>query len=161
MTDTLHAAAGPQTGEAAIRRMSRGRFVFALGACLVGIAILLGLGTWQVERLQWKEGLLAQIDARTHAAPVGVDALAAEFESGQDIAYRPVTATGRFLNAGERYVLSTFEGEAGWNVYTPLLLAERPPGLRQPRLRALRPAGPGEAAGGPHRGHRHRDRPRP
>ena len=35
-----------------------------------------------------------------------------------------MTATGRFLNAGERYVLSTFEGEAGWNVYTPLLLAD-------------------------------------
>ncbi|WP_229154098.1 SURF1 family protein [Aurantimonas sp. VKM B-3413] len=86
--------------------------------------ILLGLGTWQVERLRWKEALLAQIDARTHAAPVGVDVLAAEFAKGRDIAYRPVSATGRFLNEGERYVLSTFEGSAGWNVYTPLLLPD-------------------------------------
>ncbi|WP_416172828.1 SURF1 family cytochrome oxidase biogenesis protein, partial [Escherichia coli] len=30
--------------------------------------ILIGLGTWQVERLQWKEALLATIAARTHSA---------------------------------------------------------------------------------------------
>jgi surfeit locus 1 family protein len=32
------------------------------------LAVLLGLGTWQVERLHWKRGLLAQI-ARAEAAP--------------------------------------------------------------------------------------------
>ena len=31
-------------------------------ATLVMLAILLGLGTWQVQRLAWKEGLLAEID---------------------------------------------------------------------------------------------------
>ena len=38
-----------------------------LGAIV--FAILIALGTWQVERLYWKEGLLAEIDARTHAKP--------------------------------------------------------------------------------------------
>ena len=32
------------------------------------LAVLLGLGTWQVERLHWKDDLLAQI-ARAEAAP--------------------------------------------------------------------------------------------
>ena len=32
------------------------------------LAVLLGLGTWQVERLHWKQALLAQI-ARAEAAP--------------------------------------------------------------------------------------------
>ncbi len=32
------------------------------------LAVLLGLGTWQVQRLHWKRGLLAQI-ARAEAAP--------------------------------------------------------------------------------------------
>ncbi len=36
---------------------------------LAGIAVLIGLGTWQVDRLAWKEALLASIDQRTHAAP--------------------------------------------------------------------------------------------
>jgi len=35
---------------------------------LAMLAVLLGLGTWQVERLHWKEALLAQI-ARSEAAP--------------------------------------------------------------------------------------------
>jgi surfeit locus 1 family protein len=34
----------------------------------VMLAVLIGLGTWQVERLHWKQGLLAQI-ARAEAAP--------------------------------------------------------------------------------------------
>ncbi|HEY1229800.1 MAG TPA: SURF1 family cytochrome oxidase biogenesis protein, partial [Ramlibacter sp.] len=28
------------------------------------------LGVWQVERLAWKEALVARVDARVHAAPV-------------------------------------------------------------------------------------------
>ena len=32
--------------------------------------ILLGLGTWQMERLRWKESLLADITARAGATPV-------------------------------------------------------------------------------------------
>ncbi|WP_245515158.1 SURF1 family protein [Jiella endophytica] len=102
---------------------SRGRFLTALGFCLLGIAILFGLGTWQVERLFWKEGLLAEIDQRTHQAPVGIDALRKRFAAGEPVEYAPVTVTGRFLNDDERYFLSTNEGQAGWNVYTPLVLA--------------------------------------
>ena len=34
------------------------------------LVLLLGLGTWQVERLHWKEGLLAEIDRAEAAPPV-------------------------------------------------------------------------------------------
>jgi surfeit locus 1 family protein len=37
---------------------------------LVAFAILMSLGFWQVERLHWKEALIARIEARIHAAPV-------------------------------------------------------------------------------------------
>lgn len=40
--------------------------IFALS----GLALLLALGSWQVQRLYWKEGVLAQIEARIGAAPV-------------------------------------------------------------------------------------------
>ena len=29
-----------------------------------------GLGVWQMERLQWKQDLIARVDARIHAEPV-------------------------------------------------------------------------------------------
>jgi surfeit locus 1 family protein len=33
------------------------------------LAALIALGTWQVQRLQWKEALIAGIGSRIHAAP--------------------------------------------------------------------------------------------
>ena len=45
-----------------------------LALVLGGLAfiILIGLGSWQVERLRWKEALLATIDQRVHSEPVSV-----------------------------------------------------------------------------------------
>ena len=50
--------------------MSRGlrRLLWPGVMAAVMLAVLLGLGTWQVERLHWKRGVLAQI-ARAEAAP--------------------------------------------------------------------------------------------
>lgn len=109
---------------AKVETMSAGRFWFALGACLIGIAILVGLGTWQVERLYWKEAMIERIDARIHAPPVDFDALKTRFATTGDVDYTPVKLTGHFLHEEERYFLSTFEGQAGWNVFTPLLVDE-------------------------------------
>ncbi len=102
--------------------MSRARYWSAVVLCLAGIAILLNLGAWQVERLTWKEGIVRTIDARIHAEPRPVAEIARLAEAGEDIEYIPVTVRGRFLHDGERYFLSTHDGEAGWHVYTPLAL---------------------------------------
>ena len=40
-----------------------------LFAC-AGMAVLIGLGLWQLQRLSWKEGLIAEVAARASAAPV-------------------------------------------------------------------------------------------
>ena len=39
-----------------------------------GVVLLLGLGTWQVQRLHWKEGLIAAREARLAAPPVDLPA---------------------------------------------------------------------------------------
>ncbi|WP_184357515.1 SURF1 family protein [Rhizobium sp. BK602] len=91
---------------------------------LVALAILLALGTWQVERLHWKEGLLADIAERQSAPPVPLSAIETMAASGGDIEYRVVTATGHYLNDKERYFFTTHEGDAGYHVYTPLQLAD-------------------------------------
>ncbi len=66
-----------------------------IGAALIGIvgaAILLALGVWQVQRLAWKEAILADITARIDAAPVE---LPANPDPEAD-RYLPVKATGQF-----------------------------------------------------------------
>jgi surfeit locus 1 family protein len=37
---------------------------------IVGLAILIGLGTWQLQRLEWKEALIATLEAQLKAPPV-------------------------------------------------------------------------------------------
>lgn len=45
------------------------RFLIPLVFGIVGAAILISLGTWQLRRLAWKEAILADIDARIASAP--------------------------------------------------------------------------------------------
>lgn len=91
---------------------------------LAVLVILVGLGTWQVQRLHWKEGLLADIAARKDAPAVPLSAIEAMAASGGDIEYRVVTATGHYLNNKERHFLATYGEEPGFHVYTPLQLAD-------------------------------------
>lgn len=100
---------------------SRVRFALLFVLFAGALAVLVGLGTWQVQRLAWKEALLATIDERIHADPLPLDKVASRYP---EIEYVPVTATGRFDHAAERHVFTTWEGESGYDVFTPLLLGE-------------------------------------
>ena len=91
-------------------------------ATLAGLAILLTLGTWQVKRLAWKEGLIASIETRMASAPLPLAEIEAKFNADRDIDYFPVRLEGAAVNAGEQYFLSTHDGQSGWNVYAPLKL---------------------------------------
>jgi surfeit locus 1 family protein len=96
-------------------------------AVILGIAafaVLIGLGTWQVERLAWKEALLSSIDQRTHAAPRPLAEVEREFTQSGDVDYWPVELSGTFEHAKERHFFATYEGESGFFVYTPLVLAD-------------------------------------
>lgn len=87
---------------------------------LAAFCLLLGLGTWQVQRLHWKEGLLAKIAERMHAAPRPLADIEAMAAAGKDIEYDRVRVSGTFDNAKERHFFATFEGQSGFFVYTPL-----------------------------------------
>ncbi|MEK1903911.1 MAG: SURF1 family protein [Rhizobium sp.] len=98
--------------------------VFTGITVLIALAILISLGTWQVERLHWKEGLLADIAERRAAAPVPLADIEAMAAQGGDIEYRTVTATGRYINNKERHFFATWRGQTGYYIYTPLQLAD-------------------------------------
>ena len=88
------------------------------------LAVLVALGTWQVQRLQWKEDLLAAIEQRSTADPVELQVIEAAHAAGKPIDYQAARASGRFLNDRERHFFATFEGQSGYYVYTPLQLAD-------------------------------------
>jgi len=115
-------------------------------ATLLGVALLIGLGVWQLQRLQWKEGLIARVEARTKAEPLPLDRAIALAREGRDLSYRPVTAEGRYHHTLERYLYALSpEGKPGWHVITPLetvkgtmVLVDRgfvPEDLRDPATR--------------------------
>jgi surfeit locus 1 family protein len=65
-----------------------GRFLVPSLSALIMLIVLIGLGTWQIYRLHWKQGILAQIAAAESAPPIPL---------GPDPApYTKVSATGRF-----------------------------------------------------------------
>ena len=86
-------------------------------ACAILLAILCGLGTWQLERLQWKLALIARVNSHMAAAPVPLDAILAM--TGDDAQYRRVRLDGRFDHRREAYVFTTDEGAAVYHVLTP------------------------------------------
>jgi surfeit locus 1 family protein len=91
---------------------------------LIGLAILFGLGVWQLERKTWKEGLIAAIEARTKAEPVKLDTAIDRLGAGGDVEYMRATARGTFLNDKERFFYAPDQTLGpGYHVYAPLELA--------------------------------------
>ncbi len=88
---------------------------------LAGIAVLIGLGTWQMQRREWKSALIAEIDQRRAAAPL--ESLPATVES--TLEFRQVALAGRFLHDKEMRLISRSRGGAvGLELVTPLALAD-------------------------------------
>lgn len=86
----------------------------------IAFAILIGLGTWQWNRMIWKEALIETINTRIVEAPLPLNAIIGLADSGADFEYRPVKLTGTLMNDREQYVLATLDGQSGWHVYTPV-----------------------------------------
>jgi surfeit locus 1 family protein len=102
------------------QRLRQARLVWASIAVLVGLVGLVGLGLWQLERLAWKEALLARLTARVGAAPVSLAAVERQWRADGDVEYLHALARGRFHHDRERYLYAPQPAGLGWHVYTPL-----------------------------------------
>lgn len=98
------------------------RFPYILTALAVGLfGVLIFLGSWQMARLQWKEGLLNAADAAAALPPASLDdVLASEVPE-----FRQVIATCRGLNTAPFVQLQTIDrGEAGVRLVSACGLAD-------------------------------------
>lgn len=89
-------------------------------ATLLASAAMIALGSWQLQRLSWKEALIAKVESRLGAAPVRLDDALAREAAGEDMEYQPVRIEGVFAHDLEAHVFGTHEGAAGAFVFTPL-----------------------------------------
>jgi surfeit locus 1 family protein len=61
-------------------------------AAAVALAVLLGLGLWQLQRLDWKHRELARIAALQHAPPQPIAPVLTRAARGEDVSFTRVTA---------------------------------------------------------------------
>ena len=133
-------------------------------AAACAFAVLVGLGTWQVQRKAWKEALIATVSERFAAPPAALPPPAewARLDPATD-EFRRVRFTAEFLNDKEALVFTTGSslhgGDAGpgyW-VFTPARVLDRivmvnrgfvPEARKDPATRAQgQIAGPAEIVG--------------
>lgn len=94
-----------------------GRLAFLLIFGLGGAAILISLGVWQMQRLAWKQGVIADIEARIAAPPVQ---LPDNLDPERD-AYLPVEVTGVLGSEYLQILVSKKGAGAGYRIIRPML----------------------------------------
>lgn len=93
-----------------------GRMISVAVFGAVGIAILVSLGVWQLQRLGWKEGILAEIEARIADAPVALP----EAPDAEADRYLPVAVSGRIGAEALRVLVSQRGIGAGYRLISVL-----------------------------------------
>jgi surfeit locus 1 family protein len=99
--------------------------VVMLTACALACAGFVALGAWQLQRLGWKEALIARVERNVHADPVPAPGLAQwSALTRENDEYRRVQASGTFAYEREVLVAATTELGSGHWVLTPLRTRE-------------------------------------
>lgn len=102
----------------------------AAAVTAIAVAVLVGLGTWQFERLGWKQDLIATLERRLAADPVPLPPAAEWPRLTPADEFRRVTFTATFLHDKEALVYSAGSGlrrdvsGVGYFVFTPARLAD-------------------------------------
>jgi surfeit locus 1 family protein len=97
------------------------RTVAFAAALALAFAGFVSLGVWQLQRMQWKQALIARVEARVDAAPVAPPTRGdwAAITSGRD-EYRRVRLSGRFLPVAQTRTQAVTALGAGWWLLAPL-----------------------------------------
>ncbi|NCF48861.1 MAG: SURF1 family protein [Bacteroidetes bacterium] len=83
------------------------------------LLVLLYLGTWQVQRLEWKNQLIEDFESRANALPIDLP----QGKVPSELEFRRLALTGSFDHTKEVFLTGrTYEGNAGFHIVTPFTL---------------------------------------
>ena len=89
---------------------------------LPALVLLIGLGSWQLQRLQWKNDLISDFEVRSKADAIAIPAADAKLD---ELEFSSLALHGVYQHDKETFLTGrTYEGNAGFHVVTPLLLAD-------------------------------------
>mgnify|MGYP001794916276 FL=1 len=97
------------------------RFLFLILLGVPGVVVLAGLGVWQLQRLEWKETLLAEIETRIASAPVELP----DDPAANRSAFLAVTLTGSIEGPPVPVFGTWREAGAGYRIIAPVATGDR------------------------------------
>lgn len=101
------------------------KFKFTFWSTLVSgsaLIVLLGLGGWQIQRMQWKETLIERLQSRAEQTPQLLPKGPLDEEADE---FRAVAITGQFDHDHEFYLVNrSLNGNPGMHILTPLVRSD-------------------------------------
>jgi surfeit locus 1 family protein len=110
----------PGRAERTVRRFPIG----LTAAAGIALALLVGLGVWQLQRLAWKQDLLARIERLKTAPPQPLSPVMAQAARGADVSFTRVEAACMSPPSPPIYRYAVHEGVVGWRLMSPCRLAD-------------------------------------
>ncbi len=102
-----------------MRRLLTPRWIAGHLLAVIGIALFVSLGLWQLRRLDERREFNAAVEAAVAAPAVGLDEALSS-----DADYRRIEVGGEFDQSNEVLVLRSRRGTSGYHVLTPLVLGD-------------------------------------
>ena len=89
---------------------------------IVGLLAMVGLGSWQVDRMQWKTALIAELAARGDGPAI---ALPATIEPADGLEFRRARLEGRLLPTAPLFRgPTTIDRKVGYHIFLPMELTD-------------------------------------
>jgi surfeit locus 1 family protein len=116
-----------------LRRLRDAHLLLPATLVLAALAVLIGLGTWQLQRKAWKDGIIASLKDGISRPPIPYadwlkSAVIKPGASSRLVVDGPefirVEASGRFQHEHESYAYTVRDGRAGYALFTPLVLPD-------------------------------------
>lgn len=96
------------------------KLILTAALSVMVLAIFIGLGTWQLQRMNWKAGVIAEIEATIGADPVPLP----KTPSPKTDRFLPVHFTGQIDSAYIRVLASHRDFGAGYRIISPVTLTD-------------------------------------